>query len=173
MGQTLQTSSKMLQKKVTKCGKAHKVKKSVRAKAAANPKEGTMTETQIKTFQDYEERLVRVKERFDYENPRFRKAAGLLADELHHSILHHTDTTYTPFIDEWFTGYLKTKKFAELKEDEKERTFWVFQELSEFWRMLGECAYILKAGYHAPDYDEVLKPDFEPTNKRSTYPIFD
>jgi hypothetical protein len=142
--------------------------KSVTAQfVAATPK----PEVKFDPFKEERERNKKAQQTWDYTNPTFRMAAGELCDDFHHEAMQSIERKSVPFFEEWFGGYIKTKKFADLSDEKKEETLWLYESFKEFWKGIGDLAWELKAGYHEPSAEEVLSPNFKPRNTRNTYPL--
>jgi hypothetical protein len=142
--------------------------KSVKAQfVAAIPK----PEVKFDTFKEERERNKKAFEVWDYSNPVFRKAAGEICDNFNHEAMQSIERKSVPFIEQWFGGYIKTKAFAELSDEKKEETLWLYESTKDFFETINDLAWQLKAGYYEPSAEEVLSPNFKPRNTRNTYPL--
>ena len=142
--------------------------KSVNANFVAEiPKE----ENKPNSFDAIREKHRKANEIWDYENPTFKKVSGVLCEDFHNDVKQCIDFKSTPFIEQWFGGFITSKKFAELPDEKKEETLWLYEITKKFWENLDNWAYELKAGYHQPDIDDILAPDFQPTNTQNRYPL--
>lgn len=78
----------------------------------------------------------------------YSEAAGAIG-ELHSVVQPYIDQC-VPFITEWFAGYLHSKKFAELSEDKKDQTLWMYERTKEMWSDVDKAACNTNYGYYEP-----------------------